>query len=54
MKPGIYTNDAGNLGKALSREVSHATAVGALDSGPAVEQAQQPSHDHGQTMAMER
>ena len=29
----IYTNDAGNLGKALSREVSHAAAVGPEDSG---------------------
>ena len=51
----IYTNDAGNLGKALSREVSHAAAVGAEDSGPAAEhsQAQQPGEDHGQAMAME-
>ncbi len=51
----IFTNDAGNLGKAPSREVSHAAAVGAQDSGPAAEQSQapQPSHDHGQAMAME-
>ena len=50
----IYTNDAGNLGNALSREVSHAAAIGA-DSGPAAEhgQAQQPAEDHGQAMAME-
>jgi len=52
----IYTNDAGNLGNALSREVSHAAAVGVQDSGPGMEQsqAQQPSQDHGQAMAMER
>ena len=51
----IYTNDAGNLGNALSREVSHATAVGTEDSGPAAEhsQSQQPAEDHGQAMAME-
>jgi ATP-dependent exoDNAse (exonuclease V) alpha subunit len=51
----IYTNDAGNLGKALSREVSHAAAVGTEDSGPAAEhsQAQLPAEDHGQAMAME-
>jgi len=51
----IYTNDAGNLGNALSREVSHAAAVGAGDSGMAAEhsQAQQPAEDHGQAMAME-
>lgn len=51
----IFTNDAGNLGKALSREVSHAAAVGTEDSGPAAEhsQAQQPAEDHGQAMAME-
>jgi ATP-dependent exoDNAse (exonuclease V) alpha subunit len=51
----IYTNDAGNLGKLLSREVSHAAAVGTEDSGPAAEhsQAQQPGQDHGQAMAIE-
>jgi len=51
----IFTNDAGNLGKALSREVSHAAAVGLEDSGPAMEHshAQQPAQDHGQAMAME-
>jgi ATP-dependent exoDNAse (exonuclease V) alpha subunit len=51
----IYTNDAGNLGHALSREVSHAAAVGTEDSGPAAEHshAQQPAEDHGQAMAME-
>jgi conjugative relaxase-like TrwC/TraI family protein len=51
----IYTNDAGNLGKLLSREVSHAAAVGVEDSGPATDhsQAQQPGQDHGQAMAME-
>ena len=30
----IFTNDAGNLGKALSREVSHAAAVGVDTSVP--------------------
>jgi ATP-dependent exoDNAse (exonuclease V) alpha subunit len=51
----IYTNDAGSLGKLLSREVSHAAAVGAQDSGPAAEhsQAQQPGQDQGQAMGME-
>jgi ATP-dependent exoDNAse (exonuclease V) alpha subunit len=51
----IYTNDAGNLGKLLSREVSHAAAVGTQDSGPAAEhsQAQQSGQDQGQSMAME-
>jgi conjugative relaxase-like TrwC/TraI family protein len=51
----IFTNDADNLGKALSREVSHAAAVGKEDSGPAAEHdhAQQPGQDHGQAMAME-
>jgi ATP-dependent exoDNAse (exonuclease V) alpha subunit len=57
----IYTNDAGNLGKALSREVSHAAAVGPEDSGPATGHSQaQPSpvqqilnQDHGQGMGME-
>ena len=50
----IYTNDAGNLGKLLSREVSHAAAVGMENSGPAAEhsQAQQPGQDQGQAMAM--
>ena len=33
----IFTNDAGNLGKALSREVSHAAAVGVEDAGAATE-----------------
>ena len=51
----IFTNDAGNLGKALSREVSHAAAVGVEDSGPGTDhsQAQQPGQDQGQAMAME-
>jgi hypothetical protein len=51
----IFTNDAGNLGKALSREVSHAAAVGVEDAGAATEhsQAQQPAEDHGQAIAME-
>ena len=52
----IYTNDAGNLGKLLSREVSHAAAVGVEDSVPATDhsQAQQPGQDHGQAMGMEQ
>jgi conjugative relaxase-like TrwC/TraI family protein len=54
----IYTNDAGNLGKALSREVSHAAAMGVENSGPAVEhgqpQAQSAVQDLGQAAAMGR
>ena len=57
----IYTNDAGNLGKALSREVSHAAAVGPENSGPASGHSQaQPSHmqqilnhDQGQGMGID-
>ena len=65
----IYTNDAGNLGKLLSREVSHAAAVDGQQEGNALvsgngtgyggnsatghSQAQQPAQDHGQAMAIE-
>ncbi len=52
----IYTNDAGNLGKALSREVSHAAAVTAEDSGPAGQQShlqQLTDHSQGQAVGME-
>ena len=65
----IYTNDAGNLGKALSREVSHAAAVNgqqeenALVSGEtgatgygensAANHSQASQHDQGHDMAME-
>ena len=57
----IYTNDAGNLGKALSREVSHAAAIEPQQPGAASNEMAQAaaagnapaqSHDHG--MAMER
>ena len=64
----IYTNDAGNLGKALSREVSHAAAVDGQQEGNARvsgetgygensaadhSQAQQSAQDHGQALSME-
>jgi len=61
----IYTNDAGNLGKALSREVSHAAAVDGQQegnelvsgSGTGYGENSAANHsqaqDHGQAMAME-
>lgn len=48
----IFTNDAGTLGKALSREVSHAAAVGAESAGPAAAHSQ--AQELGQGLAMER
>jgi ATP-dependent exoDNAse (exonuclease V) alpha subunit len=52
----IYTNDAGSVGKALGREVSHAAAVTAEDSGPAAQQShlqQLTDHSQGQAVEME-
>jgi conjugative relaxase-like TrwC/TraI family protein len=51
----IFTNDAGNLGKLLSRLVSHTVATGVQQSAPAAEhsQTQQPGQDHGQAMGMD-
>lgn len=59
----IYTNDAGNLGKALSREVSHAAAFecnhahqsgGSGDhKGEEKDHGQDHAESHGHAMAME-
>jgi hypothetical protein len=53
----MYTNDAGNLGSALGRHVSHTAALGSGTSGPATGHSpvqQILNQDHGQEMAMGR
>jgi len=44
----IFTNDAGSLGHALSRDVSHAPAIQQAPISHAIEQAaeQRPAHEH--------
>ncbi len=52
----IYTNDAGNLGRALSREVSHSAAVedSGKSGGAEKEQGQAVQESQAHAMAMER